>query len=616
MTTSESTAVASSSPATTPATAPAPQAAAAAPVVPGPSSASLYVGELNPEVTEAMLFELFNQIGPVSSIRICRDAITRRSLGYGYVNYHNVADGERALEQLNYAPVKGAPCRIMWSQRDPSVRRSGDGNVFIKNLDPSIDNKALHDLFSAFGAILSCKVTLDDQGQSKGYGFVHYELRESAEKSIASLNGMLLNDMKVFVGHHVSRKERLAQFDALKASFTNVFVKNLEETVEDEELARIFAPFGTVTSAIVSRDETTGRSKGFGFVNFADHEAAERAVAELNGSEMHGRQLYVGRAQKKAERDEDLRRQFEALKLERSNKFAGVNLYVKNLAETIDDEKLRVEFAPFGTVTSCKVMTDEKGTSRGFGFVCFSSPEESARAVGEMNGRMLASKPLYVAFAQRKDERRMQLEAQYSARAQQMRYQQQMAAAAAAASGFPAGVVPPGAIPPMFYAPPPAARYGMGPGRPGPMGAPVAGMAPPVGGMMRPPRPMRPAYRTNAPMGGAPPGQYPPHQSGMRRPYVAGQQPPHKGARRPEPLTAAALAAASPEQQKRLLGERLFPLVASREPEAASKITGMLLEMDNAELLHLIESPEALSAKVAEAVDVLRQHSAAQVVDA
>jgi len=58
-------------------------------------------------------------------------------------------------------------------------------------------------------------------------------------------------------------------------------------------------------------------------------------------------------------------------------------------------------------------MRDEANISKGFGFVCFSAPEEATKAVTEMNGRIIVSKPLYVALAQRKEDRKAHLAAQY-----------------------------------------------------------------------------------------------------------------------------------------------------------------------------------------------------------
>merc|ERR1712013_309538 len=75
-----------------------------------------------------------------------------------------------------------------------------------------------------------------------------------------------------------------------------------------------------------------------------------------------------------------------------------------------------------------------------------------------------------------------------------------------------------------------------------------------------------------------------------------------------EPLTTAMLAAAPMQEQKQMLGERIFPLIQRQHSDLAGKITGMLLEIDNAELLHMLEDPASLQAKVDEAVTVLQAH--------
>uniref|UniRef100_A0A672KBF9 Polyadenylate-binding protein 1-like n=3 Tax=Sinocyclocheilus TaxID=75365 RepID=A0A672KBF9_SINGR len=97
---------------------------------------------------------------------------------------------------MNFDLMQGKPMRLMWSQRDPSLRKSGVGNIFIKNLEKSIDSEGLYDIFSSFGTILSCKVVCDENG-SKGFGFVHFETHEAAGEAIEKLNSMLINEQKV-----------------------------------------------------------------------------------------------------------------------------------------------------------------------------------------------------------------------------------------------------------------------------------------------------------------------------------------------------------------------------------------------------------------------------------
>ncbi|KAJ6315129.1 hypothetical protein OIU78_018589 [Salix suchowensis] len=457
---------------------------------------SLYVGDLETNVTDSQLYDLFNQVGQVVSVRVCRDLTSRRSLGYGYVNYSNPQDAARALEMLNFTPLNGCPIRVMYSHRDPSNRKSGAGNIFIKNLDKAIDHKALHDTFSAFGNILSCKVATDSSGQSKGYGFVQFDSEEAAQKAIEKLNGMLLND-----------KQR-----------------------------------------------------------------------------------------------------FEQSMKEAADKFQGANLYIKNLDDSIGDEKLKELFTPFGTITSCKVMRDPNGISRGSGFVAFSTPEEASRALLEMNGKIVVSKPLYVALAQRKEDRRARLQAQFS---------QLRPVAMAPPVGPRMPMYPPPAGPglgqqifygqaPTCYHTAPAWVWGQQGQRPGGRRAGAQQSQQPVQLMQQQMLPRGRVYRY-------PPGRglpdVPMTGSMLPVPYDMGGMPMRDAALSqsiPVGALATALANASPDQQRTMLGENLYPLVEQLEPEAAAKVTGMLLEMDQTEVLHLLESPEALKAKVNEAMEVLR----------
>merc|ERR1719498_1317328 len=224
-----------------------------------------------------MMYEIFNAVGPVASIRVCRDSVTRKSLGYAYVNYHNVADAERALDTLNYSQIKGRSCRIMWSHRDPAMRKAGQGNIFVKNLDSNIDNKALYDTFSLFGNILSCKVACESDGKSKGYGFVHFESEDSAKQAIERVNGMQIGENTVTVEKYTKVTDR----DTEPKEFTNLYVKNMPRSWDEAKIKEVFGEYGTVTSTLVQKDP---KGRTFAFVNFEEAEVAKECIEKMHES--------------------------------------------------------------------------------------------------------------------------------------------------------------------------------------------------------------------------------------------------------------------------------------------------------------------------------------------
>jgi len=542
------------------------------------ASASLYVGDLHPDITESQLYEIYKQLGAIASIRVCRDTVTRRSLGYAYVNFHNVQDAERALDVLNYKELKGMPMRIMWSQRDPQLRRSNIGNVFVKNLSKDVDNKVLYDNFSTFGHILSCKISLDERGNSKGHGFVHFESPEAATAAVAGLNDKEILGKVWSVCPFQSKKERTGETSEEK--WTNIYVKPLEKHFDEAKLRQLFEQWGAITSVVIMRDEK-GESKGFGFINYEEHESAQKAVEALNDKDLEGTRLFVGRAQKKGEREKELKDMFSKIQTERQTKYQGVNLYVKNLDDTVDDEKLRQEFSACGTITSAKVMLDDKsGASKGFGFVCYATPEEATRAVTELNNKMVNGKAIYVAFAQKKETRKMNLENQQgkSQRGGPVYFPQ---------AGF---MYPPNLVPG-------AQQYPQGQNVPTRGGGGKGGKRGGRGSGYKLNNNVR-----NSSTAPAPKNSVLPIVPSL--PALA--------------ITADEVSKMSHDEQRNSVGEQLFNMIAlilianNVADDITGKITGMLLEsMEPVDLVSLMQNKDALTKKVGEALVVLRNHQAA-----
>jgi len=319
-------------------------------------------------------------------------------------------------------------------------------------------------------------------------------------------------------------------------------------------------------------------------------------VDELNHKTFDGLELYVGRAQKKLERERELRSTFDKLKRERMSKYQGVNLYVKNLDDSIDDQRLRQEFTHCGTITSAKVMSDDRGQSKGFGFVCFASSDEATSAVTQMNSKMIMNKPIYVALAQRKDQRRAQLEAQHAQRAAALRGMQ---------SGM--GPIFPGPHHPMFF---PPSRY-----LPHPMMA--------RGGGRFPPGPGRGNYNPSSGMGQSPnyplPGG-PSRGRGIRPKTRQDHQNPGQNygikftsnVRNPS-MGEPSLSPSLPDKQ--ILGETLYTQISAilmskhGNDSLAGKITGMLLEsMIPTDLVQISTNQSLLSERINDALKILESH--------
>lgn len=160
--------------------------------------ATCYVGNIDPQADEELLWELFIQAGPVLNVYMPKDRVTSQHQGYGFVEYRSEIDAEYAIRILNMIKLYGKPLRVSKATQDKSEADIG-ANLFIGNLDPDVDEKLIYDTFSAFGVVKGQpKIMRDPEtGTSKGFGFVAFEDFDASDAAIESMNGQWLMNRQI-----------------------------------------------------------------------------------------------------------------------------------------------------------------------------------------------------------------------------------------------------------------------------------------------------------------------------------------------------------------------------------------------------------------------------------
>nr|CAD1835443.1 unnamed protein product [Ananas comosus var. bracteatus] len=164
--------------------------------------ATTYVGNLDPQVSEELLWELFVQAGPVVNVYVPKDRVTNLHQGYGFVEFRSEEDADYAIKILNMIKIYGKPIRVNKASQDKKSLDVG-ANLFVGNLDPDVDEKLLYDTFSAFGVIVTNpKIMRDPEtGNSRGFGFVSYDSFDASDAAIEAMNGQYLCNRQITVSY-------------------------------------------------------------------------------------------------------------------------------------------------------------------------------------------------------------------------------------------------------------------------------------------------------------------------------------------------------------------------------------------------------------------------------
>ncbi|CDK29946.1 unnamed protein product [Kuraishia capsulata CBS 1993] len=175
---------------------------------------TIFVRNLDPQVTERILYELMLQVAPVVRVKIPKDRVMQTSQGFGFVQFKTVQDAEYAERLFNNLMLFGRPIRIKRNSEPQATSKKVDVGavLFVKNLDPLTDSETLMNTFKVFGDIISPpKIVRDEEGVSKGYGFITFSDFAASDRAKEEMDGQFFMNKELKIDYAFktgSRTER------------------------------------------------------------------------------------------------------------------------------------------------------------------------------------------------------------------------------------------------------------------------------------------------------------------------------------------------------------------------------------------------------------------------
>ena len=500
------------------------------------------------------------------------------------VIFKDAESANRVRIEQNLKKIKGHSVRIMWDERDSSIRYNTKSNLFIKGIPESTTPREVYEFFMKFGDISSLKIPEDESGSHHGYGYITYYTPQDAENVIVECQKQEAFGVKLEVTHFQRKNER--NYGTISTEAKTIYIKNFPDNYTEEKLKNLISQHGQVEK--VTLIQGFGDSK-YATALFVNEEQAKAALESLHDLEVEDKKLFVQPMQNKYERRQFMQNKIRESNIKLNEQYHLCNLHIRNIPFAATEDDLSKAFSKFGTIKSLKIEkfildTQENNqrkeilTSKGFGYVCYENQESASKAKEGMNGKYLEgfegwNRPILVEYFMPKQQR--------------MAYKNHMIASTNLSN--------------MQYPYYPAMSPFMIP-RPGMMRANIpGGFVPRPGPGLRDFPQQGPRY---------PPRQPRPHQQQHRGNQMQQQK------SKPSLIDEEELARLPTEDAKReYLGEIIYraieaSAIAKRNnmnSDVISKITGMIIGIANIdEVIQTVRNENTLNNRIVEGLELLR----------